>query len=327
MKATATAQANTALVKYWGKRDEKLATPMNSSISMTLDSHSATVTVEFSGKYRKDTAILNGSPVPGKTMARLVRQVDLVRKTAGIDLRARGEARTNFHVGVGLASSSAGFAALTLAACTAAGLEPNRRDLSILSRQGSGSSCRSIYGGFVEWRASTTSKNSYAVQLAPEDWWDIRDITALVSTDQRKVDTRGGMKIAKETSPFYAAWLSQTRKDIRAVEKAIRERDFTSLGKIAERSAMMMHGTAITATPRLVYWTPETLRVMHEVMLMRDDGTECYLSCDTGANVHVLSLPESESLIVRRLGRLGVVKHVDVGKPGSGARITGAHLF
>ena len=35
-KATATAHPNIALVKYWGKRDEALILPHQSSLSVTL---------------------------------------------------------------------------------------------------------------------------------------------------------------------------------------------------------------------------------------------------------------------------------------------------
>ncbi|MCL5115299.1 MAG: diphosphomevalonate decarboxylase [Candidatus Marsarchaeota archaeon] len=327
MKATAIANANTAIVKYWGKKDESISIPMNSSISLTIDSHNAKVTIEFSEEYKKDTAILNGGPVPEETMKRLVGHIDSIRSIAGVDLKAHGEARTNFPVGVGLASSSAGFAALTLAACTALGLKLSKRELSIISRKGSGSSCRSIYGGFVEWKAGTTDENSYAVQLADQNWWDIRDITVLVSTDQRRVDTRGGMKIATATSPYYAAWLKQTKRDVKTVVNAIKDRDFALFGQTAERNALMMHGTALTSTPELIYWVPETLKVMHEVMLMRDEGIACYFSCDTGANVHILSLPEDEGLIVERLKSLNVAKDISTGKPGGGVEKTNAHLF
>ncbi len=35
--ATATCASNIAVIKYWGKRDNKLLLPINSSLSVTLD--------------------------------------------------------------------------------------------------------------------------------------------------------------------------------------------------------------------------------------------------------------------------------------------------
>ena len=58
IKATAIANANIALVKYWGKRDKKLMLPQNGSISMTCDGLATTTTVDF-GDYDEDVVILN----------------------------------------------------------------------------------------------------------------------------------------------------------------------------------------------------------------------------------------------------------------------------
>ncbi len=327
MKATAKAYSNVAIVKYWGKRDEKLMTPMNSNISMTSDAHGATATVEFSEEYDEDIAIVNGEPTIEKVKERTEKHIDLIRKIAGITLKAKGEAKTDLPIGIGLASSASGFASLTVAACAAAGLKLDPKQLSIISRQGSGSSCRSIYGGFVEWLSGNKSEDSYAIQLADQHWWDVRDVIAMVSTKQRKVDTRNGMRIAKDTSPYYPAWLKEVEKDLANVRKAIKDRDFTLLGRTAERNSLMMHATAITATPELIYWVPETLRVMHEVMLMREEGIKCYFSCDTGANVHIFCLPEEEKNIMKRIGKLEGVQKTIVGKPGEGTKLINKHLF
>lgn len=327
MKTTAKAYSNVALVKYWGKKDDKLRLPMNNSISMTTDAHGATVTVDFSEEYVKDTAVINEQEATGNVLERTIKHIELIRKIAGIKLFARGEARTTLPIGIGLASSASGFAALTAAACSAAGMKLSDRELSIISRQGSGSSCRSIYGGFVEWNSGNSSDTSYSVQLADQNWWDIRDVVALVSTSQRKVDTRNGMKIAKETSPYYPTWLKCVEGDLSSVKKAIKERDFTLLGKTAERNSLMMHATAITAIPELMYWTPETLSIMHEVMLMREEGTECYFTCDTGANLHVLCRPEDENKVKGTIKKMNGVREVIVGKPGRGVEILNKHLF
>ena len=45
-KATVSAPANIAFIKYWGARDLERAIPMNSSISMTLDHCVTRFTVE-----------------------------------------------------------------------------------------------------------------------------------------------------------------------------------------------------------------------------------------------------------------------------------------
>ena len=54
MKATAIANANIALVKYWGKRNKELMLPQVSSISMATDGLNAHTTVEFSDEYDKE---------------------------------------------------------------------------------------------------------------------------------------------------------------------------------------------------------------------------------------------------------------------------------
>lgn len=60
--STARAPSNIAVIKYWGKRDEKLILPINSSISITLDPDdlSATTTVAASPSFASDRLWLNG---------------------------------------------------------------------------------------------------------------------------------------------------------------------------------------------------------------------------------------------------------------------------
>lgn len=55
----------------------------------------------------------------------------------------------NFPTAAGLASSAAGYACLVYTLATLYGLEDE--ELTAIARLGSGSACRSIYGGFVRW--------------------------------------------------------------------------------------------------------------------------------------------------------------------------------
>src|SRR3989338_394439 len=113
MKSTATANANIALVKYWGKRDEKLILPTNSSISMTCDGLTTTTTVEFSDKFREDSVTINDEEL-SKEINAVVAFFDLVRQKAGIKSKAKMVSSSNFPMAAGLASSASGFAALAL---------------------------------------------------------------------------------------------------------------------------------------------------------------------------------------------------------------------
>src|SRR5687768_4762526 len=127
-KATARAHPNIALVKYWGKRDEGLILPHQSSLSVTLAPLSVTTTVEF--RAGADEVELNGKAAEGKERSRVIDLLEVIRR--GRDLGpARVVSRGDFPASAGLASSAAGFAALAIAARVAAGLPRSVRDESI----------------------------------------------------------------------------------------------------------------------------------------------------------------------------------------------------
>lgn len=66
------------------------------------------------------------------------------------------ESENNFNTAAGLASSSSGLSCLGFALANLYGLLDV--DVSILARIGSGSACRSVYGGFVKWEKGWTNK-------------------------------------------------------------------------------------------------------------------------------------------------------------------------
>src|SRR5699024_4363557 len=156
MKATARAHTNIALIKYWGKRNEQLILPTNNSLSLTLDGFSTTTTVEFREDLQQDVFMLDDAAVSGQAYERVVQFLDVVRRYAGkTDRHAHVTSTNNVPTAAGFASSASGFAALAAASARALGLSLADHELSRLTRQGSGSACRSIYGGFVEWQQGT----------------------------------------------------------------------------------------------------------------------------------------------------------------------------
>ena len=160
LTATAIAFSNIALIKYWGNRDDTLRLPSNGSISMNLDGLETRTCVSFDPLLPADDLTINGMHSSRIALERVSQVLDVVRRKAGINLFAQVESESNFPAGAGIASSASAFAALALAATKAAGLDLAEAELSRLARRGSGSACRSVPGGFVEWAAGTSDADS-----------------------------------------------------------------------------------------------------------------------------------------------------------------------
>ncbi len=330
MKATAIANANIALTKYWGKRDKELMLPQNGSTSMTVDGMFTKTTVEFSPDYNEDIFIINGEQVnEGKAYDKTAKHLDLIRERAGISHKARVRTENNFPTAAGLASSASGFAAITLAAAKAAGLEFDKKELSMLSRRGSGSATRSVYGGFVEWQKGEKEdgSDSYAVQIAPPEHWDFRMIACITSRSAKKVSSRAGMEQTLQTCPYYKDWLSTVQDDIDAVKKGILEKDFTKVGSTAEHNALKMHATMITTRPPIIYWNDATMRIIHSIMDWRDEGLESYFTMDAGPQVKIMCMERNVEKITKRVKEIPGVEDVIICRPGEDARLVDEHLF
>lgn len=321
MKAIAKAHTNIALIKYWGKRNEELILPTNSSLSLTLDGFYTITTVHFQEGLTEDRFQLNGEPVSGEPYRRVTAFLDLVRHLAGKEyLYAKVDSTNHVPTAAGFASSASGFAALSAAASKAIGLDLDDQELSRLTRRGSGSATRSIYGGFAEWRKGEKEdgSDSYAVPVAPQDHWDIRMAGVVLTSKMKKISSRSGMKRTVETSSFYDGWLKSVPEDLAEIKKAIMDKDFTRVGEIAEANCLKMHATSLAANPPFTYWIDATLRVMHKVQEMREQGIPAYFTIDAGPNVKVLYLPEHEEQVEKILRAIPGVTDVILSKPGPG---------
>lgn len=325
MKATAIAPSNVAFIKYWGKKDAVLRLPENGSISMNLSGLTTMTTVEFHADYREDFIEINGVR-EGNKGSRVVLHLDRVRKSAGIKEKAKVVSVNNFPSDTGLSSSASGFAALTVAAAAAAGLKLGEKELSILARQGSGSACRSIPGGFVEWLDGVTSDTSYAVSLQPPDWWDISDVVAVVNEGKKSVSTTKGMELAF-SSPFFRVRLARIKEKLMKAKELLAEKRFVPFGELIETEALEMHAVMLTSTPSLMYWTPGTLRIMKSVKKWRDGGLPVYFTINTGQDIHLLCESKTVDALKKKLADVEGVQNVIVNTPARGAHLIQDHLF
>jgi diphosphomevalonate decarboxylase len=290
------APANIALCKYWGKRCSELNLPVTGSLSLSLGSYGSHLRMSRLADAATDRVTHNGVALSSETafVRMLSAYLDLFR--AGLYFNI--ETRNTIPTAAGFASSASGFAATVRGLDTLMGWGLSPQALSILARLGSGSACRSVYDGLVEWNVGTSADgmDSFATPL-PDQWPDLR-IGLLVLTDKAKpVGSRQAMQHTVDTSPLYRAWPETVASDLATIKAAITERSFACLGQAVEGNAMAMHATMFAARPGVIYWSPETVATIARVRQLRDDGLNVYCTMDAGPNVKLLFLHASQDAL------------------------------
>ncbi len=325
MKTTAVAPSNIAFIKYWGKKDEKLRLPENGSISMCLSDLFTTTTAEFDRTLKQDHICIDHKQIPEEAN-RVIQHLNRIRKLAGQTTYARVESINNFPKSAGLSSSASGFAALTLAATKALGLDLSEKELSILARQGAGSACRSIPDGFVEWFDGNSSYTSYSMQIYPPDYWDIVDIVAIVSEEKKLVSSTKGQQ-RTNTSPFFPTRLKNIKEKIIRCKQYIETKNFSSFGTLIESEALELHGIMITSHPPLLYLIPNSWALMKQIQQWRKNGLGVYFTINTGQNVHCICQKKDKKTLLEKLKKLDYVINTIVNTPAVGAHVIDNHLF
>lgn len=316
----AIAHPNIAFIKYWGNRDQTLRVPATGSISMNLAGLTTRTSVTFDAALKHDQLNINGNTANPQALKRVGEFLALIRKQAGIGWYARVDSENNFPMGTGIASSASAFAALSLAASTAAGLQLDEAALSRLARRGSGSACRSIPAGFTEWQAGQNNTDSYATSIAPQNHWNVVDCIAMISQEHKSIGSSDGHLLAN-TSPLQQIRIQQTPQNIETCRQAILKRDFDAFAQVTELDCNLMHAVMMTSNPALFYWQPATLAVMHAVRAWRKSGLSVCYTIDAGPNVHVFGVQENQAQIRARLEAMPGVQYVICTSPGGAARL------
>lgn len=315
-KATAIAHPNIALCKYWGKRERALNLPATPSLSLTVAPFSTRTTVEWGAE--RDEVHLNGAPAGDKEAKKVLAVLDLIDSWRP---KVRVESVNDFPTAAGLASSSSGFAALVVAAVAAAGQTRPPEELSVLARRGSGSACRSIYGGWAEWKLGTRpdGADSHGIQVAPEDHWDVRLVVAVFGAGPKAISSRDGMNLTQETSPYYGPWVASAPRDVEEARRAVLNRDLATLAKVTERSTLRMHASMMAADPPVFYWKSGTVWAIEVIENLRKKGVVAAYTMDAGPNVKVLCHATDAEEVAYRLQP--VAEDVRILQPGGPARL------
>ncbi|KAL9001240.1 MAG: hypothetical protein Q9169_000424, partial [Polycauliona sp. 2 TL-2023] len=252
-RASTTAPVNIAVIKYWGKRDPQLNLPTNSSLSVTLSQSDLRThtTASCSPSYSPlDTLLLNAEPQPlsdarSQACLKSLRALrsDLESSNPSLPQLSTYPLRlcssNNFPTAAGLASSAAGFAALVRSIADLYQLPQSPTELSLIARQGSGSACRSLLGGYVAWDHGTLpdGTDSKARLVAPRNHWpEMRALILVVSAEKKGVSSTAGMQTTVSTSPMFQTRASQVvPKAMGEMETAIAEKDFEKFAKVTMR--------------------------------------------------------------------------------------------
>lgn len=276
-----------ALCKYWGKKNIKKNLPATPSIAIGIGTLQSVAKLK---ENSKDGVYLHGEYKPKQTefLKSLKKQLNIQNTFFRVDCS------NNFPTASGLASSSSGYASITLAVGTWADVY-DKVKLSSLSRLGSGSSARSIYGGW------TNFENEYAIQIYDENYIpDISVLICIVSKKEKEISSTEAMKASKN-SPFYTSWLKDSVILHKEMLDALKNKDFTKIGEITRLSYLRMHGVMTSCNPPIIYSQDKTLKIILECQKMRKEGIEVYETQDAGPQVKILCKDKDTDKVIERL--------------------------
>ncbi|CAH1763452.1 2355_t:CDS:2, partial [Entrophospora sp. SA101] len=144
----------------------------------------------------------------------------------------------NFPTAAGLASSASGFACL-------------------IARQGSGSACRSLFGGFVAWEMGSRDdgSDSCAKQIASEmDWPELEILVCVVSDAKKGTSSTEGMQTTVNTSTLLQHRINQVVPErMNSMIKAISNKDFNKFAELTMKDSNQFHAVCLDTFPPIFY--------------------------------------------------------------------------
>ncbi|BGP17324.1 hypothetical protein JCM10213_009071 [Rhodosporidiobolus nylandii] len=322
-EATCTAPVNIAVVKYWGKRNTQLILPTNSSLSVTLSQdhlRSLTSARAIEGQDGgKDRLWLNGEEEEINEGGRTHRCLSEMRgmrkdleakdpslpKLSALSLHIASE--NNFPTAAGLASSASGLSALIATLSTLYSLTPENgvsvSALSRIARQGSGSACRSMFGGYVAWEQGEKEdgSDSLAVEVAPASHWpDMHALILVVSDKKKGTPSTAGMQRTVATSALLQHRIKHVvPARMERISAAIQAKDFDKFAAETMADSNQFHAVCLDTTPPIFYMNDVSRAVIQLVeeinraSVERGEGVKAAYTYDAGPNA-VLYVQEKD---------------------------------
>lgn len=314
-EARALAHPNVALVKYWGKSNSTYNIPDTPSVSIGLEALTTETTVKES---QADQITIDGNVVEDP---KIITWLDALRKVHEIP-PVTITSKSNFPASSGLASSASGFAALTEAINHAFDLAWDLQQKASWARLGSASAARSITGSWSTLIPSSSASDSMfgceLFRIQDSAYWDLRVVVAITETAPKAISSTAGMRLSRETSPFYPKWVESTHRDFDVATVAIQNQDFSQLAKVTESSCRKMHALMLSTEPPLRYWNSTTLGCLDAVEQLQNHQVPVFYSIDAGPQVKAICASDVGDTVAKALAQVRGVRQVIQSAIGGG---------
>lgn len=291
MTWVAQAPANIALIKYMGKKEGTANLPDNSSLSYTLNHLLTTVSLEMSALYQDtwqplETPAQQDFTLTAASQARYLQHLERIKKHYAYEGKFLVRSNNNFPHGSGLASSASSFAALTMVACQALSELtgkplPSLSEQAELSRQGSGSSCRSFYAPWVLWE----NEEVKPIELP---FAELFHQVIVISAQEKKVSSSEAHKRVK-SSFLYQGRNERAETRLRSLLQALNTKNWTSAYDICWSEFQDMHHLFSTCNEPFEYINEESIAILLKLQNYWDThGDGPLVTMDAGPNIHLL---------------------------------------
>jgi mevalonate pyrophosphate decarboxylase len=128
------------------------------------------------------------------------------------------------------------------------------------------------------------------------------------------------------TSPFFRARLTYLKGALPKMIRAVKRDDIPTIGHLTELDTLNLHAVTMTGRSATLLMRPESLKVIQQVLELRDRGVPAWYSLDTGPSVFVNTDKEHVHEIVRTIeDKTGL--EVIQSQVGGAAHLVEDHLF
>lgn len=297
----AEAPSNIALIKYMGKTDHAENRPTNSSLSYTLSHLRSIVELEATNGADRweplaayEARKLDALKLEGKGLQRFLAHLARLKQIYGVEQSFVVRSVNDFPSDCGLASSASSFAALTMAALDAlsslAGQPaPPASEAQALSRQGSGSSCRSFFAPWSVWDENGARR--------VDELSDVRFKHQVIVVDEAKKAVSSSEAHRRVvTSALFSGRPERAETRVRELIAALQGGRYADAFEITWAEFWDMHALFETSRPSFGYMTEGSLAALRFVRAQswEKTGKGPLVTMDAGPNVHLLHLPNEE---------------------------------